>query len=1464
MLTLEKKWQYAQAQQLAEAQLQLPTIQASADERTWWSAYLADVQMSRGDMDAALKTATQACAQPVSAVAFMSCLNQPFLIFHQLKHQELADQLLRKAESALDGLKARQEPEVARMELSVLAARAYGQIATDHLEDALVTSEQFEEASKNYTEGAHIRNADEELAELIFEVRARYIQNLESFLKLEKASELIKDNARIAKLRSDRLMQCEIQALQAGHYETIGDFGRARATLRDNAACETGDESDHHMAYWLSMMQMRAAQAEGRSQDARAYLARAGSAIIDPKELAHSEFLLQEGILEGAELSTPESIQHVEDTYRMCTANKDRLNPLLFQEQISCTAMLSRMLFGTRHAGEAEQLLRGMQAQLPKGSLEWGYLTAMLSDTLLRERRVAEAEAEAAQVVERVGTRFGRAVPSVMTASGVLATCSFFRQDFASASGYLDRAISDARQAFGPDSQNLLDSLRTRSDYNIQRRNGAEAVKDLEEVTRIQSLQGGEHAPDLLSSLEKLEKLYDSFNDPANVEKTLLRMEQVSEKGSYREAPARVLVPTELARFYAVQKRKKDADRYFRKTKEIADRDFSPDSPASLRLIYEMARASVQKGEYREAETLLQSMVATARASDKVGWRWSVMGLIDLAAAEGVLVKSEEQEKFLKQAWSIASRQPDSGVNDSIARNAAVALLGFYTAKNRVEEARQLRKDAKLDDLEESAKDPQALLNNFEAILAFYQSTMDVENALKWAAIGYEKASQVYGASSPATLPYLRAYQQEQANNGDGEGSIASSRRILALVMAQAGEHSPEAVFWQILLAGWLANAEKLDEATQHFQAALPWMPTAEKQWSMNIGQVLYSYGKALSDHAHYRESQPVLVRSLKDLESALGLTNEMTLQTASALTFAYRMDNRSSDAAELLDRIRKRASGVDAAVTLFLSSEQQLLDSERGDWKSSLKRNRDNQDNFDRYERRLLAKGSEERKIDVMKKAAESMEFTVSLYLQKGHSPEEAYQVVLRSKALVQEAQRAQFAQSGETVQLRSRLQTMAREIAVMERSPATDSAVLAAKQQEYRELDNNVAEATYGPFVRADLPNPKQVLEQLPPGSALLEFLEYAPIGTDERHYALFYLQSGNPVLGLDIGPARVIDALGAHLRDALAHSGNASQVNRWGRKLYDKLFGEFSFDGITHLYVSPDGLLNMIPFEVLRPTDNSYLVQRLSLSYLGTGRDLLSLANREPSRQPAVAFVAPDFDKRETGQGQSTLVAQGVPSAVPQQAQNSRSACPGSFSPLTGAKIEGQIVSRSFSGAQVYNGAAATAELLKQLKGPRVLHLSTHGFVCNAVADKAGSSDYRSLSQMYKSGVAMAGANRGSAGILTAAEIALMDLRGTQLAVLSACETGLGAYESGEGVMGLRRAFAIAGARAQLFSLWDVSDASTARLMADYYDALSNGDGHAESLRQVKLRQIQIGTDPYFWASFVAYGDPGPLGK
>jgi CHAT domain-containing protein len=132
------------------------------------------------------------------------------------------------------------------------------------------------------------------------------------------------------------------------------------------------------------------------------------------------------------------------------------------------------------------------------------------------------------------------------------------------------------------------------------------------------------------------------------------------------------------------------------------------------------------------------------------------------------------------------------------------------------------------------------------------------------------------------------------------------------------------------------------------------------------------------------------------------------------------------------------------------------------------------------------------------------------------------------------------------------------------------------------------------------------------------------------------------------------------------------------------------------------------------------------------------------------------------------------------------------------------------------------------------------------------------------LLRSGLALAGFNPRKSGeedgVLTALESAGLDLRGTQLVVLSACETGVGDVANGEGVYGLRRAFVLAGAESQLISLWKVDDIGTKEWMVKYYDKLLANAGRSDALRQTQLEFLKHPNynHPYFWAAFILSGD------
>jgi len=197
------------------------------------------------------------------------------------------------------------------------------------------------------------------------------------------------------------------------------------------------------------------------------------------------------------------------------------------------------------------------------------------------------------------------------------------------------------------------------------------------------------------------------------------------------------------------------------------------------------------------------------------------------------------------------------------------------------------------------------------------------------------------------------------------------------------------------------------------------------------------------------------------------------------------------------------------------------------------------------------------------------------------------------------------------------------------------------------------------------------------------------------------------------------------------------------------------------------------------------------------------------------------------------------------------------------LPGTAQEADALAKSLAGATVYREKQATEATLKNLHAPSIVHLATHGFFLS-------DADASVENPLLRSGLVFAGANARSSGtddgVVTALEAAGLDLRGTRLVVMSACETGVGKITNGDGVYGLRRAFVIAGAESLVMSLWEVDDAATRDLMDGYYKKLKAGLGRSAALQaiQQEMHANPKYAHPYYWASFVAAGDSAPIGK
>lgn len=390
------------------------------------------------------------------------------------------------------------------------------------------------------------------------------------------------------------------------------------------------------------------------------------------------------------------------------------------------------------------------------------------------------------------------------------------------------------------------------------------------------------------------------------------------------------------------------------------------------------------------------------------------------------------------------------------------------------------------------------------------------------------------------------------------------------------------------------------------------------------------------------------------------------------------------------------------------------------------------------------------------------------------------------------------------------------------------------------------------------------QEVAAALSDDAALLEFARTRMYDFKESkflpsHYLAFVLRAGKPedVALVDLDSASEIDALVAALRTAVTPNTTAEDaveagIKQAGRRLYARVFAPL----LPHLgsaklvFLSPDGSLNLLPFEILVDEQGDYLIDEYDFNYLATGRDVVGfgLLDAEPHTGPLL-MGDPDFDLGKDKRWE-LLDSLGLRRAE-MPASHSARMSGFNFKPLPGARKEVEAISRMLEKQepQLYVGPQALEEVLLAQRAPRYLHLATHGFFLEDqkmdLDKNRGVGGLMSLSgkdslpplpagyedPLIRSGLALAGANGGlksgdtgdSDGLLTAAEILDMKLQGTELVTLSACETGLGDVQTGEGVFGLRRVITQAGAKSLVMSMWSVPDKETEELMRRFYGNL-----------------------------------------
>jgi tetratricopeptide (TPR) repeat protein len=413
------------------------------------------------------------------------------------------------------------------------------------------------------------------------------------------------------------------------------------------------------------------------------------------------------------------------------------------------------------------------------------------------------------------------------------------------------------------------------------------------------------------------------------------------------------------------------------------------------------------------------------------------------------------------------------------------------------------------------------------------------------------------------------------------------------------------------------------------------------------------------------------------------------------------------------------------------------------------------------------------------------------------------------------------------------------------------------------------------------------EQVQRAIPNDCALVEYLRYGHyMGKNqwEQRYGAIVLFSKGVPLWIPLGKANEIEALVRRYGTLVRGLPQEEEISVNLQALYEVLWapiGQALPSQTKRIIISPDGELNFISFATLLTKDKQFLDQTYDVQYVASGRDLLRELKPSTVRE-VVLFANPDF-----GLASTAILAKGEDHSPDETSKSIRGAEKReiedwSFESLEGTQKERDELIKKFAGwdwkLSDYTKKEATKEALLKIHSPYILHLATHGFFAkeDPTAAKTESEAFMNdrlgvnkskffKNPMHRSGLALAGAQTTieawkreevppveNDGILTAEDVSTLDLKGTWLVTLSACDTGSGEARVGEGMMGLRRGFTEAGAQNLLMTLWPISDEVTVQIMSDFYEAAHNTGNAPQALADVQrewLVQLRDGKGPKF---------------
>jgi tetratricopeptide (TPR) repeat protein len=1049
--------------------------------------------------------------------------------------------------------------------------------------------------------------------------------------------------------------------------------------------------------------------------------------------------------------------------------------------------------------------------------------------------------------------------------------------DYARAEPLYRQALALRKQAPGekhPDYavslNNLAEIYRSTGDY-------AKAEPLYRQAMEIYKQVGGERYPDYTTSLNNLAVLYDLMGDYAKAEPLYHRALELRQQVLGERHPGYALSLSNLALLYQSMGEYAKAEPLLRRALEIRKQALGERHPDYAASLNNLAALYCAMGDYPKAEPLVRQAMGIYKQVQGDRHPGYAASLDILAALYKAMGDYPKAESLYRQVLAIhknvvGERHPDYA--HSLHRLAVLYNeMGDYAqAEPLARQVVAIRKQV----LGERHPDYAQSLNNLAAIYLAMGDYARAEPLVRQAMGIYKQALGERHPGYANSLDKLAKLYQSMGNYAKAEPLF---RQIMDIDKHALGDKHPE-------YSADLNNLAALYQSMGDYAKAEPLYLQSRDIKKQTLGERHPDYAINLSNLAllywsmgDYAKAEPLYRQALEIDKQAMGEKHPgyaINLNSLALLKVAM----REPKDAELLSRQALAITRQHLDLTSAVQSErQQLAITEKTRWilDGYLSVSMAVGTPADQvYTEVLASKGAVWTRQQGMRRMRQDPALTAKPEVAKLYADLER-----TSRALANLLGSRPDPQHPD--EHRHKLESTSEEVERLQQA-------LAAVSQEYR------AQRAQQNRTAAD------IQKALPRGSVLVDFLEYGHYGPPEpgttkwswqRRLAAFVVRPDRAVERLDLGPAAPIRETVEKWRASYSADEAANLKQRVWKPL------EPFVQNAQTVLVSPDGALARFPLPALPGKQpGSYLLEDLAISVLPVPQMLPEMVARgpTPASDPASMLLVGEVDyDAAPGKAELNWVAQAVPRTRGGQLLQ--------WPPLKNTRQEIVSIRDSFYERfpdgrckLLRKDQAVVGQVRSEINRYRYVHFATHGFFApqeTASASAAGPSrgmmnDDASIRGNIvgfhpglRSGLVLAGANRPveagqDDGILTALEVAELDLAHVDLATLSACETGLGKAAAGEGLLGLQRAFQVAGTHSVVATLWTIRDDAGRQLMIDFYENLwAKKMSKVEALRAAQLEMLREGVKrgldisgqpadqnhrlpPWYWAGFVLSGD------